>query len=48
MSSDAWVNVLNNFYLRPMYKRPYYFIHNVNTSEDLPTNPSNGWTSGTD
>lgn len=48
MTSDAWSQVLNNFYLKPMYKRPYYFIHNVNTNTELPTNPSNGWTSGTD
>lgn len=48
LTSDAWSQVLNNFYLRPMYKRPYYFIHNVNTNTELPTNPSNGWVSGTD
>lgn len=48
MTSDMWSQVLNNFYLRPMYRRPYYFIHNVNTNIELPTNPSNGWTSGTD
>ena len=48
LTSDAWSQVLNNFYLRPMYKRPYYFIHNVNTNTELPTNPSNWWVSGTD
>lgn len=48
LTSDMWSQIINNFYLRPMYKRPYYFIHNVNTSTELPTNPSNEWTSGTD
>lgn len=48
LTSDAWSQIINNFYMRPTYKRPYYFIHNVNTSTELPTNPSNGWTSGTD
>ena len=48
LTSDMWSQIINNFYLRPMYKRPYYFIHNVNTSTELPTNPSNGWKSGTD
>ena len=48
LTSDMWSLIINNFYMRPMYKRPYYFIHNVNTSTDLPTNPSNEWASGTD
>lgn len=48
LTSDMWSLIINNFYMRPMYKRPYYFIHNVNTSTELPTNPSNGWISGTD
>jgi hypothetical protein len=25
--------------MKPSYKRPYYYIHNVNTSESRPTNP---------
>ena len=48
LTSDMWSLIINNFYMRPMYKRPYYFIHNVNTNTELPTNPSNGWKSGTD
>lgn len=39
LTSDMWSQVINNFYMRPMYKRPYYFIHNTNTSNTLPTNP---------
>lgn len=39
LTSDMWGQIINNFYLKPSYKQPYYFIHNTNTSEDLPTNP---------
>lgn len=38
LTSDMWPLVINNFYMRPSYRRPYYFIHNVNTSVELPTN----------
>lgn len=41
LTSDIWSQVINNFYMRPMYRRPYYYIHNVNTSTDVPTNPIN-------
>ena len=37
LTSDMWPQVQRNYYNRPTYKRPYYFIHNVNTSSDLPT-----------
>lgn len=39
LTSDMWSQIINNFYMRPAYKRPYYFINNVNTSANLPTNP---------
>lgn len=26
--------------MRPSYKRPYYYIHNVNTKRDVPTSPN--------
>ena len=39
LTSDMWSQVIRNFYLAPSYRNPYYFIHNVNTSELLPTNP---------
>lgn len=32
LTSDMWSQIINNFYMRPSYKRPYYFIHNVNTT----------------
>ena len=39
LTSDMWSQVQRNYYNRPTYKRPYYFIHNVNTSTNdaLPT-----------
>lgn len=39
LTADAWAQIINNFYTRPTYKRPYFYIHNVNTSAVNPTNP---------
>lgn len=39
LTSDAYSQVLDNFWTRPTYKRPYYYIHNVNINDTLPTNP---------
>lgn len=30
LTSDSWSTVINNIYTRPTYKRPYYYLHNVN------------------
>lgn len=30
LTADMWSQVINNFYMRPMYKRPYYYINNIN------------------
>jgi len=30
LTADAYSQVLDNFWLKPTYKRPYYYIHNVN------------------
>lgn len=32
LTADAWSLIMDNFYMKPDYKRPYYYIHNVNTS----------------
>ena len=49
LTADAYSQVLDNFWLKPTYKRPYYYIHNINTREDNPTNPYNDSTrEGTD
>lgn len=39
LTADVWSQVLNNFFLRPRPQYPYYYINNVNQSNDLPTNP---------
>lgn len=39
LTSDMWTQVIRNFYLSPSYRNPYYFIHNVNQSSSIPTNP---------
>jgi hypothetical protein len=52
LTADAWSQIINNFYMRPQYKRPYYYIHNVNKYPDVPTDPYSGeknyktWDSG--
>ena len=41
LTADAYSQVLDNFWLKPTYKRPYFYIHNINTVNDgsVPTNP---------
>lgn len=34
LTADMYSQVLDNFWNKPTYKRPYYYIHNVNTSHD--------------
>ncbi len=33
LTSDMWSQVINNFYMRPTYKNPYYFINNLGKSD---------------
>lgn len=39
LTADLWSQVIRNFYMQPSYRNPYYYINNVNSSNDLPTNP---------
>ena len=39
LTADSWSIIINDYYNRPLPERPYFYIHNVNTSVDLPTNP---------
>lgn len=49
LTADSWSQILNDYYNRPLPERPYYYIHNVNTSTTLPTNPYDSVTGkGTD
>ena len=40
LTPDMYTQVLNNAYMRPMYKRPYYYLNNINTANKVVTNPS--------
>lgn len=57
LTADMYSQVLDNFWNKPTYKKPYYYIHNVNSVSDtsaaaranVPTNPYNSSTGkGTD
>ena len=57
LTADMYSQVLDNFWNKPTYKKPYYYIHNVNSVNDIsaaeranvPTNPYNSSTGkGTD
>ena len=39
LTADSWSNIMTDLYNRPTPLRPYYYIHNVNSSSTLPTNP---------
>ena len=39
LTADVYSQILDNFWLRPTYRRPYYYIHNVNIQDFVPTNP---------
>jgi hypothetical protein len=34
LTADAYSQVLDNSWNRPTYRRPYYYIHNVNAETD--------------
>ena len=38
LTADMYSQVLDNFWNKPTYKRPYYYVHNINTSTTIPTN----------
>lgn len=48
LTADSWSIIQNDFYNRPLPERPYFYIHNVNTSNLIPTNPIQANGSGTD
>ena len=41
LTADAYSQVLDNFWHKPSYKKPYYYIHNINSINAAvpPTNP---------
>lgn len=45
LTADMYSQVLDNFWNKPTYKKPYYYIHNINSSKDTSsTNPNTGIT----
>ena len=47
LTGDMWSQIINNYYMRPTYSNPYFYIHNVNTSNAFPTEDSKTILSGT-
>lgn len=39
LTADLWGQIINNYYMRPTYERPYFYLNNVNVNQDVPTNP---------
>lgn len=39
LTADSWSIILNDYYNRPLPERPYFYIHNININDTLPTNP---------
>lgn len=39
LTADMYSQVLDNFWNKPTYYNPYYYIHNTNSSSTIPTNP---------
>jgi len=37
LTSDMFSQVINNYYMRPSYKNPYFFLNNINISNNYPT-----------
>lgn len=41
LTADMFSQIINNYYMRPSYKNPYFYINNVNLSNVFPTSSSN-------
>ena len=37
LTADMFSQIINNYYMRPSYKNPYFYINNVNISNTFPT-----------
>ena len=40
LTSDSWSTIMTDVYNRPSPLKPYYYLHNRNSQENIPTNPS--------
>ena len=48
LTSDSWSQIIQDVYNKPSIDKPYYYIHNVNSQVELPTNPIDQNGNGTD
>ena len=39
LTADSWSQIVTDIYNRPSPMRPYYYIHNMNQSQNAPTDP---------
>lgn len=39
LTADSWSSIITDIYNRPSPMKPYYYIHNVNQQQVLPTDP---------
>ena len=47
LTADSWSQIVTDIYNRPSPMRPYYYIHNLNQQQALPTDPRVSTATGT-
>ena len=47
LTADSWSQIVTDIYNRPSPMRPYYYIHNLNQQQTLPTDPRTSIETGT-
>ena len=47
LTADSWSQVVADIYNRPSPMKPYFYIHNVNQYNNLPTDPIKSYTTNT-
>lgn len=47
LTADSWSQIITDIYNKPSPMRPYYYIHNLNQQQVLPTDPRTKVTTGT-
>lgn len=49
LTADSWSIIIQDYFNRPLPERPYFYIHNINVKDSIPTNPlTNENPNGTD
>lgn len=47
LTADSWSSIITDIYNRPSPMKPYYYIHNLNQSQKIPTDPRTTTSIGT-